>query len=320
MVIEGYSFLEALFMTIITVSTVGYGVVKPLSETGIFFTTLLIIFSFVILAVVVENIASYFLDEDLRKLIKYRRMRKTLQKISGHVIVCGYGRNGRHAVEELLLHDETVVVIEQKHNVIVENELEHNDDIYLIEGDATNEETLLAANVKQAKALITTLPIDADNVFVVLTAREFNPDMLIISRASDDRSESKLRRAGANYVILPDSVGGHRMGKLVSQPEVIEFLDYLMLKSGETVNLEKISCDELPKEYIDKTLAELDVRRRTGANVVGIKMPDGQYIFNPSPDIKIRRNSVLFVLGTPQQVAKLKQILKEEINATHAAK
>ncbi len=310
MTIEGYSFIEALFMTIITISTVGYGVVRPLSEAGILFSTLLIIFSLILIALIIENFAATLLDEEVQRMIKNKRMKRKLQKLSNHVIVCGYGRNGKHAVEELLLHNEKVVVIELKHETIVENELDINEKVYAIEGDATNEETLLNANIKQAKALITTLPNDSDNVFVVLTAREFNPGILIISRASDDRSESKLRRAGANYVILPDSVGGHRMGKLVSQPEVIEFLDYLMLKSGETVNLEQIYCNDLPSVYIDKTLAELDVRRRSGANVIGIKLPDGRYIFNPGPDVKIQKNSILFVIGTPKQIAQLKEILK----------
>ncbi len=310
MLIEGYSFIEALFMTIITISTVGYGVVKPLSEAGILFSTFLIIFSLILIAIIIENFVSTLLDEEVQRMIKNKKMRRKLQKLSDHVIVCGYGRNGRHAVEELLLHNEKVVVIELKPEIIVDNELDTNEKIYTIHGDATNEETLLSANIKAAKALITTLPNDSDNVFVVLTAREFNPDILIISRASDDRSESKLRRAGANYVILPDSVGGHRMGKLVSQPEVIEFLDYLMLKSGETVNLEQIYCNDLPPVYIDKTLAELDVRRRSGANVIGIKLPDGRYIFNPGPDVKIQKNSILFVIGTPKQIAQLKEILK----------
>ncbi len=310
MIIEGYTFIEALYMTIITISTVGYGLVRPLSETGIWFTSMLIIVSFIILGVVIRNIASYLLDGEFRKIIKKRRMERQLSKLNNHVIVCGYGRNGHHAVEELLLHDEKVVVIEKDHEIVLENEhLLKN--LYFVEGDATDEDTLLMANVEHAKALITTMPNDAENVFVVLTARQFNPDLLIISRASDDHSDTKLRRAGANFVIMPDSVGGHRMAKLVSQPDVIEFLDYLMIKSGNTVNIEEIPCELLPEEFIDKTLGELDVRRTTGANVIGMKLPDGTYLFNPAASTKITRNAKLFVLGTPEQVRKFKNLLNK---------
>ncbi len=309
MLIEGYSFLEALFMTIITISTVGYGIVKPLSERGVFFTTALIILSLIFLALIIENIASSLLDEEIQHYIKKRRMKRKLEKLHNHVIVCGYGRNGKHTVEELLLQNEKVVIVEQEHQIILDNHLEHIDNLYVVEGDATNEETLITANIKEAKALITTLPADADNVFVVLSAKELNPDILVISRASNDRSESKLRRAGAKYVIMPDSVGGHRMGKLVSQPEVIEFIDYLLIKSGQTVNLEKILVEDLPQSYVNKTLGELNIRHRSGANVIGIKFHDGTYIFNPGADVKLTPKSVLFVLGSPQQVSKLKEIL-----------
>jgi voltage-gated potassium channel len=310
MSIEGYSFLQALYMTIITISTVGYGVVRPLSKTGTVFTVLLIIFSFTSIGVILQNIVSFFFDEELRKIIKRRRMERELKKLQGHVVVCGFGRNGRHAVEELLLRKEHIVIIEKNHEKLIDSQLLLYKNIYVLEGDATNEEILKAANVAAAKALITTLPVDADNVFVVLTAKELNPNLRIISRAADEHSESKLRRAGADYVIMPDTVGGHRMGKLVSQPDVIEFLDYLLIKSGDTVNIEEIPCNQLPKEFIGRSLSELDVRRRTGANIIGMKLPDGSYVFNPSAETKILRDSKLFVVGTPEQVKKLKQLLQ----------
>ncbi len=311
MFIEGYSLREALYMTVITISTVGYGLVKPLSEFGTYFTVILIITSFIILAFVVQNLVSFLIDSDLRVYIKKRRMEKLVKKLKNHVIVCGYGKNGHHAVEELLLHNETVVVVEQQHNIIVEGEFLNRENLYFIEGDATVEEVLIAANIEKAKALITTLPTDADNVFVVLTARELNPKLTIISRANEERTDSKLRRAGADFVIMPDHVGGHRMGKLVSQPDVIEFLDYLMIKSGNTVNIEVIPCEQLPPEYMGKTIAELDIRKNTGANVIGIKQADGTFVFNPSPKEKIGTGTKLFVLGTPEQIKKLVEIYKQ---------
>ena len=240
-------------------------------------------------------------------------MEKVVKRLKNHVIVCGYGKNGIHAVEELLLHGEIVVVVEKKHNIIVREEFHNKENLYFIEGDATDDNILLSANIQKAKALISTLPIDADNVFVVLTARELNPKLLIISRANEEHTDSKLRRAGADYIIMPDHIGGHRMGKLVSQPDVLEFLDYIMVKSGNTVSLKSISCENLPPAFMGKTINELDIRRRTGANVIGLKLRDGTYIFNPAPNERIERGSRLFVLGTPEQIEKLIKIYKEKV-------
>lgn len=310
MLIEGYSFKDALYMTIITVSTVGFGLVKPLSPAGIYFTVFLITTSFILIAFIVQSVISILIDTDLRLFIKRLRMEKLVRRLKNHVIVCGYGKNGHHAVEELLLHGEIVVVIERDHNVIAEHEFHKKENLYFIEGDATHDDVLQSANVHNARALISTLPTDADNVFVVLTARELNPGLLIISRASDEQTDSKLRRAGADYVIMPDHIGGHRMGKLVSQPDVLEFLDYIMVKSGNTVNIESIPCEKLPREYMGKTIGELDIRRNTGANVIGLKLKDGTYIFNPAPEERIEAGSRLFVLGTPEQIEKLIKLYK----------
>ncbi len=310
MLIEGYSLKEALYMTIITISTVGFGLVRPLSSTGVYFTVFLIITSFVLIAFILQSVISILIDTDFRLFIKRLRMEKLVRRLKDHVIVCGYGKNGHHTVEELLLHGELVVVVEKDHSTISHHEFHRKENLYFIEGDATHDETLLSANVQKAKALVTTLPVDADNVFVVLTARELNPGILIVSRASDEQSDSKLRRAGANYVIMPDHIGGHRMGKLVSQPDVLEFLDYLMAKSGNTVSIESILCEKLPPEYMGKTIGELDIRRNTGANVVGLKLQDGTYIFNPSPNERLDMGSRVFVLGTPEQIEKLIKIYK----------
>jgi voltage-gated potassium channel len=310
MLIEGYSFKDALYMTIITVTTVGFGLIQPLSPAGTYFTVLLIVTSFILIAFVIQNIISILIDTDLRLFIKHLRMEKLVKRLHDHVVVCGYGKNGHHAVEELLLHGEVVVVVEKEHTVIAQHEFHKKENLYFIEGDATQDEILQAANVQNARALIAALPVDADNVFVVLTARELNPKMLIISRASDEQSDSKLRRAGADYVIMPDHIGGHRMGKLVSQPDVLEFLDYIMVKSGNSVSIESIPCEQLPREYIGKTIGQLDIRRKTGANVIGLKLFNGTYIFNPSPDERIEPGGRLFVLGTPEQIEKLIKLYK----------
>ncbi len=308
MKIEGYSFLEAIYMVIITISTVGYKEVKPLSDTGIVFTIFFIIVNFLIVGFVLQNLISYLFYDNFFKRLKLRMMDRRLNKLHNHIIICGYGRNGKRAFSELMANNEQVVVIEKNEALVEEVENDYKNAVF-IKGDATKEEVLLKAGVKRARSLITTLPTDAHNVFIVLISKYLNPSILVVSRASDEHSDIQLRRAGADYVILPDMVGGVRMAKLVLEPDVIEFLEYLMIKTNEDVNLVEIKCSELHSEYINATLEDLDVRRKTGANVIGMKMPDGKYIFNPAPSQIITSQTKLFVLGTPEQIENFKKLL-----------
>ena len=156
--------------------------------------------------------------------------------------------------------------------------------------------------------MITTLPIDADNLFIVLSARSLKPDLIIISRASDDNSDKKLKIAGANNVIMPDKIGGAHMASLVMQPDVIEFIDVITGQGGTSINLEEITFDNLPQEYRNKTIKDLEVRQKTGANIVGFKTAQGDYVINPSADTKIIPDAKLFVLGTGEQIKKLKEL------------
>ncbi len=312
MLIEGYSFLEAVYMVVITISTVGFGEVKPLSPEGRIYTTIFIIFNLLIVGIVLRNVISYLFDEQFFRLLKERAIKRKMKSIENHTIVCGFGRNGLRAVKELLAHKEKVVVIENDVKVMDLVEEDIRKQVIFIEGDATKEEILQKAKVCNAKALITTLPIDADNVFIVLTARYLNPKITIVSRASDEHSDIKLKRAGADYVILPDMVGGVRMAKLVTEPDVIEFLEYLMVKTHEDVNLVEVQCSELPEKYLNHTLKELDIRRKSGANIIGMKLENGKYIFNPSADMKLTVGAKLFVLGTPEQIENFKTLLKAE--------
>ncbi len=177
-----------------------------------------------------------------------------------------------------------------------------------IEGDATHEEILEAARIEKAAALITTMPSDADNLFIVITARQLNPGMKIISRASEDKADSKLKRAGANNVIMPDKIGGQRMAKLIVQPDVVEFLEYIMLQESDDVTLKELSCKNLAACFSGKTIKELGIRNITGANIIGLKK-ERKYIFNPDPEIILSSDDNLFVLGNPVQIAKLKDVL-----------
>ncbi|MBN2892782.1 MAG: potassium channel protein [Bacteroidales bacterium] len=309
MVIEGYNVINALFMTIITISTVGYGTIRELSDLGIFFTILLIMSSFLIVGLVVQNFYRYISEGEFKKSLRNSKIKRKMKNMENHVIVCGYGLNGSHATQELINAHEKVVVIDENQKII-ENAESHNVNAIFILGDARDEEILEDAGIYQAKAIIIALHVDADNLFVVLTARDLNPKLKIISRAVEDSSERKLRRAGADYVILPDSVGGIKMAKLVSEPDVLEFLEQIMAKSGISVNLAEIGCNELPEINIGKSLGDLNIRKHSGANVIGMKLEDGTYIFNPGANIKIERKSKLFILGTPDQVDLFKKMIE----------
>ncbi len=315
--IENYTFTEALFMTVITMSTVGYREIHPLSETGMIFTVFLIIMSFGIFAYGITTITRFLFDGEFRTFYKNYQVEKKIKRLNKHVIICGYGRNGIQAVAELLDHNESVIIIETLDDVV--NDIVQTRNLVCIHGDATREDVLEKAGIIRAKALITTLPSDADNLFIVLTAREMNPEMTIISRASDDHSDIKLKRAGATNVIMPDKVGGARMAKLVAQPDIVEFLDSILIRSGNKVNLVEIACADMKSCFLDKTIGELNIRSVSGANLVGLKTEEGSYIFNPSPDIKLMARDKLFALGTPSQIDKLKEVLSNE-NTKYIAK
>jgi voltage-gated potassium channel len=307
--IEGFTFTEAFFMTIITIATVGFREVHPLSAFGMYFTAFLIIFSFGIFAYAVTTFTRYIVDGTLGHSYKIRKVKNKIQNLKGHVIICGYGRNGKQAAQELLEHHAHIVVIERKQDAT--ERIPETPNLYYIQGDATRDEVLEMCRIDRARALISTLPVDADNLFVVLTAREMNPKLTIISRASSEQSDAKLRRAGASSVIMPDRIGGQRMAKLVTQPDVVEFLDFLMLQSSENVALAEISCSKMNSYFEEKSIRELDNRNESGANIIGLKRSDRTFIINPLPEVILSLSDKLFVLGTKHQITRFKKILAE---------
>lgn len=307
--IDGYTLLNAFYMTIITIATVGYGEVEPLSVAGKMFTSFLIITSFITFAYAVSSITKFIVDGELNVFFKNKRLNAAVEKLNDHVIICGYGRNGKQAAQILKKHDKRFVVIEDDEKVT--SGVNHRFSELVLKGDATQDEVLLKAGILKAKALITTLPTDAANVFIVLTARNLNPKLTIISRASDDGSDAKLKIAGADNVIMPDKVGGAHMASLVMKPDVMEFLDLITAQRADSINLEEISFDSISDSLKNKTLKDLEIRNKSGANIIGFKTVSGDYIVNPSADTQIIPQSKIFVLGAPDQIKKLKDILVE---------
>ncbi len=307
MLVEGYTLSEAFYMTILTVSTVGFNEVHPLSEFGRIFTSFLIITSFGTFAYAITAITTYLVGGEYKKYFKEYKLHREVEKISGHVIICGYGRVGRQAVADLSFHNKSFVILEQKESII--HELSVKKRFLYLDGDATLDENLKKAGIKRATALITTLPKDSDNLFVVLTAREINPHLTIISRASQSPTVKKLKIAGADNVIMPDKVGGSHMASLVVTPDVVEFLDHMSFQGSADINLEEISFNELPEDFKNKTIGELNARQQTGCNIIGFRAANGEYIINPSADVEVVPNSKLFVLGDPSQINKLNELL-----------
>ena len=307
MLVEGYSFMEGFYMTTITVSTVGFSEVRPLSEAGRAFTALLIVTSFGTFAYAVTSITRYLVTGKYKNYFKDYRVNKDIAELRNHVIVCGYGRNGKQAIRTLLAHEEQFIIIESSESLIEQLRLDSQH--LFIHGNATSEETIIKAGIQNAKAIITTLPEDADNVFVVLTARELNRNLSIISRASEDSSEKKLRIAGADNVIMPDKVGGSHMASLVVTPDVIEFLDKISITGEADINLEEILFENISPEIRYKSFKELDMEFDIGAKIIGYKTEQGEYIINPPDHLEFIPNSKLFVLGNADQIRKLNKHL-----------
>lgn len=306
MLIEGYNLPDAFYMTIITVATVGFEEVHKLSDAGRMFTAFLIITSFGTFAYGISAISKYVVDGELNLYFRNLKVTNEIKKLQNHVIICGYGRNGKQAAHVLKSHNQRFVVIEKKREVI--NTMSEKYRELVVEGDSTQDSVLESVGIDKARALITTLPDDADNLFIVLSARALNPMLTIISRASNDNTDKKLKIAGANNVIMPDKIGGAHMASLVMKPDVIEFVDYITGQGGDNIRLEEITFENLPDRFKNKTIRELEIRNISGANIVGFKTALGEYIINPSPDTEMIHDAKLFVLGTADQINKLKEI------------
>lgn len=300
--ISGYSWIDALYMTVITITTVGYGEVNPLDATSKIFTVFLILTSVVILGYALSVITEYILSKNNFEDIKQRKMQKKIDKMTNHIIICGFGRNGKQAAKKLLTYNKPFVIIEKNKELI---EKFQDEGLAFVHGNANEDETLYEAGIDRATTLICALPSDADNLFIVLSARQINKDLCIISRASQETSYEKLKLAGANNVILPDRIGGDHMASLVVVPDLIEFIDNLSIVGETNINIEEIAVEKLYDASKVKTIRELDLRKKTGCTVIGYKRSNGEYIVNPEADIELVPKSKIIVLGRPEQIERL---------------
>jgi voltage-gated potassium channel len=305
LILFDYSFIDALYMTVITITTIGFGEVHPFGTGEKIFTIGLILSSLFIFGYAVSSFSEYLISGQFFHQLKIKKVQKKIEKLKGHTIVCGYGRNGKQAISKLNSYNKNVVVVEANEGIV---KLLDEKGVLNIEGDATTDEVLIKAGILNADNLITVLPSDADNLFVVLTASQLNKNCKIISRASKETSYSKLKIAGADNVIMPDKLGGAHMASLVVTPDVIEFVDRLTIEGDTTANLEEISIDNLPEEYLNRTILDLDLRKKTGCTVIGYRTPDKDYVINPDASLELRAGANLIVLGRPEQIVKLREL------------
>ncbi len=304
-IIEEMTLIDALYMTVITLATVGFREVKDLSEAGKIFTIVLILSGFGVFTYALTIGARIIIEGEIKEVFKKRKMRKKVEALSGHYIVCGYGRMGSIIVKELLANKMPIVIIEK--NAL---NLPDNDNITYFVGDATNDEILKSAGIERAKGLITVLPSDAENLYVVLSARELNKDLFIVARAVEKEAEPKLKRAGANRVVSPYFIGGLRIAHTVLRPNVVDFLEFAT--SSEYVEIQIEEIDISPKSsLIGKSISQIGIGKDLGIIIIGIRRADGRMKFNPNSQTIIKEGDTLIVLGQTDNLLKLEKLAKE---------
>lgn len=306
-ILEGWPVLDALYMTIITLTTVGFGEVRHLSEAGRVFTIFVILLGIGTVGYGVGNLAAFLIEGRLLLLFRERRMERDIQSLRDHIILCGYGRDGQHAANELRRSGILFVVIERDPE---KTERLREEGMLVLHGDATEDETLQKAGIERAYGLITALPQDADNVYVVLTARGFNPNLTIVARASSESAERKLLRAGANRVISPDEIGGRRLASVLIRPEVVNFLDVMMHGDDLELRLEEVEVGE-GSAIAGRSIRDCRIREQTGALVIAYRPKGKPLIVNPPAETILHPGDVLIVMGKEGQIEHLREIVEE---------
>jgi voltage-gated potassium channel len=308
--IEGWDLLDSLYMTIITISTVGYGEVHEIGPGGRVFTVLLIIFGVSIITYMVSLVVETLIAGEIRSVLGRRKVGKRIKSLRDHYIICGYGRIGSIICKELTHKAIPLMVIEKDGQVL--DQLEQDKILYM-DGDATNEETLLEAGIEKAKGLVTVVSSDAENVYICLTARGLNPRLYVLSRAEDEASERKLVRAGANKVILPYMLGGRRMVQAIIRPTVSDFLESAVHDQSFELEIEEITVGE-DSRLVNQTLVDSGIRQDMDIIIIGIKEKAGTMVFNPSSQTKIQSHDILIAMGRNKDLENLRRALTPCVN------
>ena len=305
MVIEGWVFVDALYMTVITLTTVGYGEVQTLGMPGRCFTIVLLFFGVGYFLYVVGIVMQFIVEGQIAQIFGRKLLDNKIKKLNNHYIVCGYGRIGQVLCEQIQETTSNIVVLEKSEDNLAL--LEKNNLHYLI-GDATSEELLLKAGILKAKYLIAALATDVNNVFLVLTARQINPDVYIVARAGQEQTKSKLRAAGANKVESPYDMGAITMALRLLRPSVTGFLDIALSRKHQDIQIEELKVSPT-SELIDIMLKDSGIRQRFNLIIIAIKKANGEMKFNPSFKTTISANDTVIAIGSDNNLEKLDNIL-----------
>jgi voltage-gated potassium channel len=305
MLIEGWGFLDSLYMTVITITTVGFGEVREVTVLGRIFTILIIFFGIGIIAYILGMVAQTMVELQVRSIIGRRKLGQKMKSIKNHYIICGYGRIGKIIARELAAKKMPLVVIDSDPE---EKQTMENEQTPYIIDDATSEEVLMEAGVDRAKGLVSVVASDADNLFITITARGLNPEIFILARADEEHTEKKLLRAGANKVVMPYLIGGHKMAQTLIKPAVTDFIDFAVgnremgLEMGELVVSEKSRLN-------GAALIDSGIRQEMDVIIVAIRTKEGEMRFNPSSQTRIEAGDTLISLGKSTDLEKLASIL-----------
>ncbi|MEM9930908.1 MAG: potassium channel protein [Bacteroidota bacterium] len=306
--IEGYTVIDAFYMAVITISTVGFGEIMPLSEPGRLFISLMILVNIGVVAYALATFSYYVIEGKIFELMEKSYMQARVDELSGHTIICGFGRYGREVVRHLIEQGQEFVVIEENLEKLERPEFEESEILY-VHGDSTHDAQLLEAGIKRASSLITALNDDSDNLFIVLSAKELNPGLRIISSAHQSRSRAKILRAGASHVILPEQIGGFYMATLISKPGAVEFFSYVTNELDSDIGFEELRYDQLPAAMRGKSIRDLHLRVNSGVNVIGHRLSEGKYDVNPNPDAVLAPGDSFILVGSQPQILALREYL-----------
>ncbi len=303
--IEKYPVFDAFYMTLITVTTVGYSEIRPLSEAGRVFNSFLILFGVITMLLAVGAMTQTIIELELNQFFGKRRVKGMIDKLESHIILCGFGRVGRGAADELSKAGIPFVVVDHDEDRV---ERAMKEGMLGVVADASHDDTLRELGIERAKGLIATLGTDADNLFLILTAKTLNPNLQLSARVAEESSEQKMRRAGADFVFAPYNSTGHRMAQAIVRPHVQQFLDFTTRNLGLDVGIEQVPVGERCA-FAGKCLTEMAIRRSTGVIVLAIRKANGEMLFNPPPEAVVSIGDHMIAMGEPNGLRKLESVL-----------
>ena len=303
--VEHMPLFEAFYMTIITLSTVGFSEVMPLSQTGRSITVIIIILGISVGAYTIGMLVRALVEGELVKIFGRRKVQKQISGLKNHFIICGFGRIGRIVCSELDNDKFDFVIIEQDPSVI--EQIEARKYLYL-DMDATSEEALMQAGIMEAKGIVTAVNSDANNVFITMTAKSLRPDVFVLARASEEQNEAKLFRAGATRVVSPYLIGGRRIAQMLKKPTVVDFVDIAMMGSHLGLMIEEATIGD-NSSLIGKNLIDSHLRKDYGVIIVAIKKISGDMVFNPMPSEKLEAGDVIVVLGKKEDLKRMRTVM-----------